>query len=515
MTMKENYVSDSFQPLNSINPDFIVPDFFYNIFTNKDTFDQPIIIPPCHIHDLKSVFEYYNVLISKSDNIIRGGFKDFIQQHRIIDFETKKLLNAKQKSNLLKNKISEFFSCIINTLRSQLKTFAKDTPIFDPKIQYEFLVSYLKKIIGKLESILSSVLRLEKSELTKLIRIHFITRPVPNNLDSNNNIISKETKVKKKISLLDARKSKTYLTKGIDCYFLNIITNVQNQLNAIININFEIDTNSNHHTDEEKDIIIDIAKRNNLNEIHKQPLSSVVASSLATDYYAALDILDKKPTSSVLSFICKTFKLTTKDNQLITAKGKFEILIPKIKDAILRKFTVNNDIPIEIVPHLRPPPEPPPKPQQIFINDFKIDSVTDFIYLGNNMNHKCKYNLLITRRIAIANRSFRKLKRVWKDNIDLKHKISIFKTSIITILLYGCNTWSLPHYLEAKLQRFINNCLRAICGISYYKNNMINNIKLRKKTKFPPIQIILWRRRLLWFGHLLRLPDHRIAKRML
>ena len=46
-------------------------------------------------------------------------------------------------------------------------------------------------------------------------------------------------------------------------------------------------------------------------------------------------------------------------------------------------------------------------------------------------------------RIATATTAMARLNRVWKSNISFQTKFQLFRSLLVSILLYGCETWTL------------------------------------------------------------------------
>ena len=59
-----------------------------------------------------------------------------------------------------------------------------------------------------------------------------------------------------------------------------------------------------------------------------------------------------------------------------------------------------------------------------------------------------------------------RLSVIWKSNLTDKMKRSFFQAAIVSILLYGCTTWTLTKRLEKKLDGNYTRMLRAILNMS-------------------------------------------------
>jgi hypothetical protein len=69
----------------------------------------------------------------------------------------------------------------------------------------------------------------------------------------------------------------------------------------------------------------------------------------------------------------------------------------------------------------------------------------------------------------------------------MQKKLCIFNTNMKAVLLYGCETWKNSKSITAKLQVFINKCLRKILRIFWL--DQITNKELWKCTKQPRIDL--------------------------
>ena len=85
-------------------------------------------------------------------------------------------------------------------------------------------------------------------------------------------------------------------------------------------------------------------------------------------------------------------------------------------------------------------------------------------------------------------------------------KIRIFKSNVIAMLLYECETWRMTKRDEAKLDAFLHKCLRRILKI--YWPMRVSNEEVRRKARTYTISEQIRRRRWRWIGHVLRMDHH-------
>jgi hypothetical protein len=100
-----------------------------------------------------------------------------------------------------------------------------------------------------------------------------------------------------------------------------------------------------------------------------------------------------------------------------------------------------------------------------------------------------------------------KLNQIWKSNISLPVKIKLYKSLVLSILLYGCESWTLTAESEHRIQAFEHKSYRKILRI-YYKEHKTNayvrdNINMYAGNQEQLLSVIK-RRKLAWHGHVTR-----------
>jgi hypothetical protein len=72
------------------------------------------------------------------------------------------------------------------------------------------------------------------------------------------------------------------------------------------------------------------------------------------------------------------------------------------------------------------------------------------------------------------------------QQIHKRTKLTIFKSNVMSVLLYGCETWKTTQETINKLQTFVNRCLRNILRI-WWPKTIISNKELWERTQQIPI----------------------------
>ena len=93
--------------------------------------------------------------------------------------------------------------------------------------------------------------------------------------------------------------------------------------------------------------------------------------------------------------------------------------------------------------------------------------------------------------------------------LSKKLKIKIYRTIILPVVLYGCDTWSLTLRDERRLRVFENRVLRRIFGPKRDEVTgewrKLYNEKLNDLYSLPNIVRVVKSRRMRWAGHVTRM----------
>ena len=130
--------------------------------------------------------------------------------------------------------------------------------------------------------------------------------------------------------------------------------------------------------------------------------------------------------------------------------------------------------------------------------------VDKFTYLGSSVSSTEKD---IDTRLTKAWTAIDKLSIIWKSDLTDKMKPSFFKAVVVSILLYGCTTWTLTKRLEKKLDGNYTRTLRAILNKSWRQHPTKHYIY----GHLPPIMKTIQARQTRHAGHCWRSRDEPIS----
>ena len=130
--------------------------------------------------------------------------------------------------------------------------------------------------------------------------------------------------------------------------------------------------------------------------------------------------------------------------------------------------------------------------------------VDKFTYLGSSVSSTEKD---IDTRLTKAWTAIDRLSIIWKSNLTDKMKRSFFQAAVVSILLYGCTTWTLTKRLEKKLDGNYTRMLRAILNRSWHQHPTRRQLY----GHLPPITKTTHARRTRHAGHCWRSKDEIVS----
>lgn len=150
----------------------------------------------------------------------------------------------------------------------------------------------------------------------------------------------------------------------------------------------------------------------------------------------------------------------------------------------------------------------------IKLGDDVLKQVDKFRYLGSAITSKCDLDAEINSRVGAAAAAFGKLcsKVFCSHDIKLPTKISVYMAIVLPNLLYSSETWCLYRHQIRTLDRFHLKCLRKIMNIRW--SDRVRNTEVLRRANVGGIEAYLMRRQLRWCGHVSRMAEERVAKRI-
>ena len=144
----------------------------------------------------------------------------------------------------------------------------------------------------------------------------------------------------------------------------------------------------------------------------------------------------------------------------------------------------------------------------------EIEAVDKFKYLGSMSCSSGSFQPELAHRLALAGHAFKKLSRLWGDqHLSTNLKLTVYKAVVMATLLYGCESWACPLAMIQPLEVFHMRCLRRLCRISLRQR--LRNEQILARCKMENVESLMRFRRLKWLGHVARMDNSRLPKRLL
>jgi len=151
----------------------------------------------------------------------------------------------------------------------------------------------------------------------------------------------------------------------------------------------------------------------------------------------------------------------------------------------------------------------PTASMSIKIDGTELKQVEDFTYLGGviSSDGRCEHD--IGRRIGLATGAASALNTIWASKeIRNDTKVRVYETLVLSILLYNSETWTLKEVDKNRLRVFEMSILRRICGVTLRDRWRNDDIRVLLRIELDIVARIQ-RRRLTYFGHILRMKKER------
>ena len=127
----------------------------------------------------------------------------------------------------------------------------------------------------------------------------------------------------------------------------------------------------------------------------------------------------------------------------------------------------------------------------------KLENVSDFKYLGALMESSEKD---VKVRKAAAWRACSKLNKIWKSTLPRGFKQRLFAATVESVLLYGCEAWTVTPKLSKDLDGCYTRLLRTVFNVNWKQH--ITNKELYGS--LPKVSEKIRDRRLRFAGHCCR-----------
>ena len=150
------------------------------------------------------------------------------------------------------------------------------------------------------------------------------------------------------------------------------------------------------------------------------------------------------------------------------------------------------------------------------VNDTTLENVEKFAYLGSTITNNTMIDQELSMWLGKASTTFGRLaKRVWKtSHLSIGTKVRVYKVCVLSILLYGEESWATYRPEKSKLNAF--SLFQSAILIRQDLGGQNNSWRSFQNDCFQgPISLRLKFFFLCWARHVNRMPRHRIPRLLL
>ena len=95
------------------------------------------------------------------------------------------------------------------------------------------------------------------------------------------------------------------------------------------------------------------------------------------------------------------------------------------------------------------------------------------------------------------------MEKIWSaKHVRNELKLNIFNASVISVFLYGCETWIVSSKMTSEINSFATSCYRIMLGIKRIQK--VPNAHIYEQIGAEPLIYTVQKRQLRWIGHALR-----------
>ena len=144
----------------------------------------------------------------------------------------------------------------------------------------------------------------------------------------------------------------------------------------------------------------------------------------------------------------------------------------------------------------------------------RLEEVESFRYLGSQVARNGEIEEEVKFRVGEAGKAMGGMKKIWKTReLGMEVKRGLYESVIVPTALYAAETWGMKTADKKRLDVMEMRCLRSMCGVTRW--DRLRNEEIRRRSGvLLELSKRAEQRGLRWFGHVERMDEGRMVKRI-
>ena len=141
------------------------------------------------------------------------------------------------------------------------------------------------------------------------------------------------------------------------------------------------------------------------------------------------------------------------------------------------------------------------------IDGEKVETVSDFIFLGSQITADGDCSHEIKRRLLLGRKVMTNLDSIFKSrDITLTTKVRLIEAMVFPVVMYGCESWTIKKAEDRKIDAFELWCWRRLLRVPWTARRSNQSI-LKEISAEYTLEGLIVKLQLQYFGHLMRRVD--------
>ena len=137
------------------------------------------------------------------------------------------------------------------------------------------------------------------------------------------------------------------------------------------------------------------------------------------------------------------------------------------------------------------------------IDGERVETVSDFIFLGSKITADDDCTLEIKRRLLIGRKVMTNLDSILKSrDITLPTKVHLVKAMVFPVVMYGCESWTVKKAERQRIDTFEMWCWRRLLRVTWTARRSKQSI-LKEISSGCSLEGLMLKLKLQYFGHLM------------